>query len=84
MRRKQIYLDQSSDVRLKRLAKARGVSEAALIREAIADYLAGQDSRESTAANKDPLLALIGLYKGEAPSDGAVNHDRYLYPGEAL
>lgn len=82
MERKQIYLDQGSDAKLKRLARARGVSEASLIREAVANYLAGQDIQASAPAKQDPLLALIGLYKGEAPPDAAIDHDRYLYPGE--
>lgn len=82
MERKQIYLDRGNDARLKRLAKARGVSEASLIREAVASYLAAQEAQELEPAEQDPLLSLIGLYKGEAPADAAINHDRYLYPGD--
>lgn len=79
MERKQIYLDQGSDAKLKKLAKARGVSEASLIREAIARYLVDQEIQAPVPDEQDPLLALIGLHKGEAPPDAAINHDRYLY-----
>ena len=45
MIRKQIYILKSQDLRLKRLAKARGISEAELIRQALDAALNGSKSR---------------------------------------
>jgi hypothetical protein len=49
MIRKQIYIEKKHDQQLKRLAKARGVSEAEVIRQAI--------EREAQAAAEDPQAA---------------------------
>jgi hypothetical protein len=64
--------------RLKNLAKRRGVSEASLIREAVDAYLVkAEESSEREVS--DPLLSLVGIYRGELPPDAAAEHDRYLY-----
>lgn len=75
MRRKQLYLDESADRALKRLAARTGRSEASHVREAIDRYL-GDHHEDDT----DPLEALIGLVPDEhGPDDVAENHDHYLY-----
>lgn len=82
MRRKQLYLDESSDRALKRLAARTGRSEAFHVREALQRYLGSQ----SESAD-DPLARLIGLVDdAEGPDDVAENHDHYLYgaPKERL
>jgi hypothetical protein len=52
MIRKQIYIPKHQATRLKRLAKARGVSEAEIIRQAIAQHLGGG---ASPSFRPDPL-----------------------------
>ena len=63
-----VYLDPAEYARLRRLAEARGVSAAALIREAVAEYAARQDTGPmprslglgrsgSVAARAEELLA---------------------------
>ncbi|MGQ9779366.1 MAG: ribbon-helix-helix domain-containing protein [Bacillota bacterium] len=79
MARKQIYLDPTSNERLKKLAKKRGVSEASLIREAVDAYLEKAEEAAAEPGKEDPLLRLVGIFQGELPPDAAVAHDRYLY-----
>ncbi len=75
MRRKQIYLDETSERSLKRLAARTGRSEASHVREALQRYL-GSD----TPLDDDPLERLIGLVEdADGPDDVAHNHDHYLY-----
>ncbi len=75
MRRKQLYLDEASERRLKRLAARTGRSEAFHVREALRRYLGEQPAGEG-----DPLARLIGLVDDRGgPDDVAENHDHYLY-----
>jgi hypothetical protein len=71
--RKQIYLDEASDRRLRKLAAASGRSAASLIREAVGRYLQSRGGGTS-----DPLRPLIGAFSG-GPRDAAAKHDKYLY-----
>ncbi|MCR4402360.1 MAG: ribbon-helix-helix domain-containing protein [Firmicutes bacterium] len=79
MKRKQIYLDDESDSLLKKWAAMRGVSEASLVREAVAGYLDELERRGRKSRSDDPLAGLVGMYKGDVPPDAAQDHDRYLY-----
>lgn len=76
MRRKQLYLDESTDRALKRLAAQTGRSEASHVRDALDAYLAQRPGERED----DPLARLGGLV-GEAngPDDVAEHHDHYLY-----
>ncbi|MCC6224644.1 MAG: ribbon-helix-helix protein, CopG family [Thermoleophilia bacterium] len=78
MRRTQIYIDEDLDVRLRATAAAEGRSAAALIRDAVRLYLAGQ--RAGPAAG-DPFLELAGMFEG-GPRDASTDHDRYLHSGD--
>lgn len=71
--RKQIYLDERLDRRLRGVARSQGRSAASLIREAVGEYLEGHAPSED-----DPIRALIGAFKGGRP-DAALEHDKYLY-----
>lgn len=71
--RKQIYLDESDDRQVRKLARAEGRSAAALIREAIRSYL-----ERRAEAPRDPLREVIGAFEGGSP-DASVAHDAYLY-----
>jgi len=75
MRRTQIYLDEDVDERLRRTARQRGQSAAALIRDAVDEFLA----REAAASlASDPWEAFVGV-AGGTDTDVSVNHDAYLY-----
>ncbi|MGI8427527.1 MAG: CopG family transcriptional regulator [Actinomycetota bacterium] len=74
MLRKQIYIDEDLDSRLKSMAVAEGRSAAAIVRDAVRAYLARPDGSDSD----DPFLRLAGSIRG-GRSDSSVDHDRYLY-----
>ena len=73
MLRKQIYLDEASDRRLRKMAAATGRSAASLIREAVGRYI-----QSHGRIADDPLRPLIGAFSG-GPRDAAAKHDKYLY-----
>ena len=59
--------------KLRKAAKARGVSMAHLIREAAEEAL-----RRTEAPRPDPFADLVGVIR-DAPADLAEGHDDYLY-----
>ena len=73
--KKMIYLDPERHRLLKRLAHDEEVSETEVMRRALDCY--------ATASREDPLKGLIGMLDGYPvdgdPSDGSVNHDKYIY-----
>ncbi len=71
MVRTQIYLSESLHDALGRAARRRGVSMAALIREAAEQVTAGAKDAA------DPLEGLVGL-EDRGPTDMAERHDAYL------
>jgi hypothetical protein len=77
LKRKQIYLDEESERKIRKLARATGLSEAEHIRRAVASYVGGLPDTDSA---EDPLLQMIGICDSESgPKDGAIHHDKYLY-----
>jgi hypothetical protein len=58
-----------------RRAQQLGISLGELVRQALADYLRTGGPSESS----DPLLGDTAVFDGEAPTDLAASHDRYLY-----
>jgi hypothetical protein len=82
MKRKQIYIEDAQERAIKRLAARRGVSEAMVIREAMAKYIVDgePESEDYLTDEEDPLLGIIGLVDDpDAPIDGSINHDHYIY-----
>jgi hypothetical protein len=91
MKRKQIYIDAAQEREVKWLAARRGTSEAFVIREAVARYIADEVERDegtspdaggppSTAElDADPLLGIFGIADPGLPPDGSVTHDADLY-----
>ena len=77
LKRKQIYVDVESDLKIKKLARVTGLPEAEHIRRAIASYV----SEIPDADDPDhPLLRMIGICDSPTgPKDAAVRHDKYLY-----
>lgn len=95
MKRKQIYIDPEQEQQVKHLAARSGSSEAQVIRDAVARYLAdelgrgtgaGDRSRERPAqveVSTNPLLDLIGIAEGDLPASGSTGHDAVLYGAAA-
>ena len=80
MKRKQIYIEESQEEGLKRLAASSGVPEAVLIREAVAEYLTGQETPPFESMEDSPLWKIVGIVADpNAPTDGSINHDHYIY-----
>ena len=77
--RTQIYLEPADHRRLKLEAGKKDVSMAELVRELVADYLAGDS--EQQRFTKDDFMSIVGLGESSDTS-GAIDHDRHL--GEAL
>lgn len=69
--KKMVYLTLDQKQLLKRVAEEEKLSETEIVRRAIEAYCRSR--------TRDPLLEMIGMAKG-GPRDGAVKHDRYLYP----
>lgn len=91
MKRKQIYIDPEQEREVKWLAARRGTSEAFVIREAVARYVADEREREveappgqdrppsSAELQANPLLGVLGIADPGLPADGSVAHDAALY-----
>jgi hypothetical protein len=75
MKRTQIYLPEDAAEELQAVATAEGRSVAAVVRDAVQEYVA--KSKPDPANN--PLLELIGLAGPGGPPDAAERHDDYLY-----
>ena len=79
-RRKQIYLEPEQEEDLSKLALVTGKSESAIIREALAEYLA--KIHKEVEATDNPLAEFLKMEVRSTTGDGSEHHDRYLY-GEA-
>lgn len=79
MKKKQIYLDESTDQGLHKWSALKGASEASLIREAIAEYLARLQSEHDEKTAASPLLKMAGKCPSEGDWDSAIAHDKHLY-----
>jgi hypothetical protein len=77
MLRKQIYIPNRQQSLLKRRAKARGVSEAAPIRQAIEASLRGQPGRP-LHADPDAWVRAVGLIKS-LQAMGPLTNERRTY-----
>ncbi len=65
--RKQIYITPSQDRGIKQLAMQQGITESAILRRALDQFLA----REGIMEMQDPFTDLIGMFEGPLE----VNHD---------
>ena len=73
MHRTQIYLEQSLNDALNKLALRKGISKAHLVRLAARRLL--EDEQQST--DEDSIVGVIGLGHG-GPGNASVDHDRIL------
>lgn len=76
MIRKQIYIGEETEKKLKDAALLHKVSEAVIVREALEEYL--KKKLHKKLKKENPLKKLVGLFS-DGPKDGSVNHDFYLY-----
>ena len=76
MQRMTIMLPPKLKAQAQRRAKERKVSVSDLVRESLEATL---ESAETGRRGSDPLFTDETVFSGEAPSDLARNHDRYLY-----
>ncbi|MCI0519250.1 MAG: hypothetical protein L0Z70_03235 [Chloroflexi bacterium] len=84
MVRKQIYIQKRQEILLKRLAKARGISEAEVIRQAIEREAAGAPAQPG-AANRSAwqeLVAFLETRQAEATSGQPYRWNRDEIYGE--
>jgi hypothetical protein len=82
MKRKQIYIEEGQERELKRIAKERGCSEAELVRDAVDRLIETSPPPQLSSMKEHPLWAIVGIVGDpDAPTDGSVNHDHYLYGG---
>lgn len=78
MKRKQIYLSEELDEKLRKWAVVMDTSEASLVREAVSEYLARLEKGEEPGAG-NPLLRMVGFCTEEVDPQVAADHDRFLY-----
>lgn len=78
MTRVQVHLMEEDDRWLEEQASRRRTSKSALVREAV------RLLQEQDRSDMEHMLKLIGLAGSdpEGPTDGAVNHDKYIYDDE--
>ena len=77
MVRKQLYIEDDLEARLKALAARTKRSEAEHVRAALRAYL---DEQTPVTAGLDALDDIVGLVDDpDLPDDIAEHHDRYLY-----
>lgn len=75
-KRTQVYFPEELYERVKTRAAKEGKSAAAIIREAVEEYL--KEEKKEIDWDNDPLLKAIGFCKADV-YDLSVNHDHYLY-----
>ncbi|GER92404.1 hypothetical protein A45J_0120 [hot springs metagenome] len=76
-KRTQVYFPMELYRKVEKKAKRESRSSAAIIREAVAQYLEKEEEKEIDWEN-DPIFKLVGIIK-DGPTDLSVNHDYYLY-----
>jgi len=70
MKKTSIYLEPELDIELARVARARGVAKAELIRRTL---------RREVQESPRPRITAIGVIADDdGPTDMSINHDKYL------
>lgn len=73
--RKQFYIDKWMIEELQKYAAESNTSEAYIVREAIAEYIA----KQRKLPKDNPLSKLAGLGSSGTKDSIAIDHDKYLY-----
>ncbi len=79
-KRTQVYFPQELYRRVERKAKESSKSNAAIIREAVAEYL--EKKEKEIDWDNDPIWRLVGIMESGV-DDLSVNHDEYIYGKKA-
>ena len=69
----QITISQELRQKIEQLAAARGVAFDDFVRQTLENCVS------SSGRKSDPLFGDNAVFRGDAPTDGAANHDDYLY-----
>jgi hypothetical protein len=72
MKLRSIKLTEQQEAALRKAAEARGVSDSAIVREALDVYLAGQVATSKRRSVADVAAHLVGVVK-DAPADLSTN-----------
>lgn len=80
MVRTQVYLPRDVYEQLKKRADKEGLTMAHQIREALAQYVVGENVEEGAPVftKDDPIWEMVGMLKSGI-TDGSYNHDKYIY-----
>ncbi len=76
MHRTTLMLPPELKIQAQRQAREQEVSFGEFIRQAIESKLKGSGADRRA---EDPMFADLQVFRGDAPSDSAENHDDYLY-----
>ena len=82
LQRKQIYLDRPLAQQLRAAAQKNRQTESALIRKALAEYLAAEE-RRTTPEQDNPVLQMIGMFPGDS-GEARVSEKTGDYLAEAI
>ncbi|MCP3963232.1 MAG: hypothetical protein GY719_35780 [bacterium] len=80
MHRTTLMLPPELKLQAQQKAREQGISLGEYIRRAIESELSGSGALRRAA---DPLFADTAVFTGDAPTDSAAEHDRYLYGDRA-
>jgi hypothetical protein len=79
MVRRQLYLPQTLNSRLKGWATEQKISESEIMREALTQFL-DREKRRHTPLEDNPVYQMQGIFSGDdGCSMAAEEHDKYLY-----
>ncbi len=81
MVRTQIYIPRDMYEKLRARSEETGLSMAQQVREALREYLGGDEDEGVILHEDDPIWQIVGAVS-MGPSDVSVHHDRYLYGWE--
>jgi metal-responsive CopG/Arc/MetJ family transcriptional regulator len=79
MVRRQLYLPDTLNKKLKEWSRFKKISESEIMRHALSEYLE-QEKRRHTPYHENPVLKMKGLFEGDASCFRvSENHDQIIY-----
>lgn len=77
-KRTQVYFPDKLYRDVRKRAKSESKSVAAVVREAVKEYLSKEEDEKKIDWENDPFFKAAGFFKSGA-GDLSINHDHYLY-----